>query len=236
MASNHSKILTWNVGVFQPLTYLRVLGKYFKKCFIEHEFFHKQNGGFISKYLEEKDLDLIILQEIYSFDDIKSIPALEKYPRIRFLKTWGDNNICIASKDNFYIKSTGTIFNIIEYKNFNIIPLHLNSFSSKKRFDEIKILCEVIKNIPNKKPIIVIGDTNLWERKKRFLFSFDKKSYSLLTNLLDEAGAHITSTHRFGASIDKIFCSREIKIDQITCDKKSKHFMDHYPVFLEVSI
>lgn len=235
MEASTLKILTWNIGVFQPLTYLKVFGKRFNSNFIEHEFFHRENGVFISEHIKETSPDLIILQEIFSFDDIESIPGLKEYPHIKLIETWGHNNICIASKKPFALKNTGNMFQIIEYEGFHIIPLHLNSFSAKKRFKEIDQLCEVLKNIPDQKDIVLIGDTNLWERKKRFLFSQDKKSYLLLTSLIREVDSEIIATHRFGAYIDKVFCSDNIKIKKVDCYRKSRYFMDHYPLHVEIT-
>lgn len=236
MDSNTIKIMTWNVGVFQPLTYLKVLGKYLSRFFVQHEFFHKQNGGFISNYIAEERPDILILQEISSSSDLGSIPALAiSYPFIKFLKTWGDNNICIASKKSFSVIKTGNFFYQIRYKDFYIFPIHLYSFSSNKRLQEVSQLCKILKEIPLGAKIIVIGDTNLWERKKWFLFPNDKKAYGLLNSIVTEAGAHIRCTHRFGANIDKIFCSKQVNVLSIKCEKRSKQFMDHYPVCIEIN-
>lgn len=227
------KVLTWNVGVFQPLTYLKLFGIRLKNHNVEHEFFHKHNGDFISEYIKEQDPDVAILLEILSFDDVTSIPALSMYPYQELLPIWGDNNILIASKKSFRTEKIGSIFYRVTCGNLTIIPLHLNSFSSRKRKTEVSELVSLIQNIPTRH-LLAVGDTNLWERNKRFLFSLDKQTYYELINTLPEASSHVTTTHYFGASIDKVFHKNTLR-STIRCDRRLGVFMDHYPVMTELS-
>jgi hypothetical protein len=227
---NKLRILTWNVGVFQPLTYLKLLGIKLKNHHIEHEFFYKHNGPLVSEYITKLNPDIIILQEILSLDDVDNIPILQFYPHKKLLKAWGDNNILIASRMEFS-HETQNFFHILHFEQYTVIPLHLNSFSAEKRLHESSVLSEIVKT--QVKPVIAIGDTNIWKRNNRFLFKNDKKAYSQITSILPEASSYIVSTHYFGFGIDKVFTSPGM-ITECFSDKERGVFMDHYPVYVDV--
>ena len=227
-----TRILTWNVGVFQPLTYLRLLGIRLKNHHIEHEFFYKYNSSFVSEYITKINPDIIILQEILSLDDIENISILQFYPHKKLLKAWGDNNIFIVSKNEFSVEQKG-IFHVIDFGNHIIIPLHLNSFSAVKRLQEASQLQQVVKQCI--KPVVALGDTNIWKRGKRFLFKKDKKVYEQIVQDLYESSKDIISTHYFGFGIDKVFVSKQIETECF-CDKERGVFMDHYPVYCDIKI
>lgn len=167
---------------------------------------------------------------------MQSIPVLEKYPYKKLLPMWGDNNILLATKEPFHAKQIGSIFFITTYAGINIIPLHLNSFSSQKRLAEVSELVNLVKE-PSLENVLAIGDTNLWERNKYFLFSKDKQAYNMLTEIIPEIPTGTSSTHRLGGHIDKVFFkSNDTNNNTVTahCQHKTGLFMDHYPVVVEV--
>lgn len=94
------------------------------------------------------------------------------------------------------------------------------------------ILNEFAKNISN---LIILGDTNIWSRGKKFIFSNDKKAYKILTEKLSDFSKKIISTTYAGFGLDKVFGSKNIQVKNIESPKIRSHFMDHYPIFFDIS-
>lgn len=226
------KILTWNIGCFSFLKYAKYFGIKFKNQKIIHEYFQpKINGGFVSKHIEEINPDVIFLQEFYFPEDIESIEILKNYPYQKLVNAWyHEHCILIASKKEFGIKEYKK-FSIVFCEGLNFIPIHLNSFSALKRLDDSLILSEFSKNISN---LIILGDTNIWSRGKNFIFSNDKKAYKILTEKLTDFSKEIISTTYAGLGLDKVFGSKNIQVKNIESPKIRSHFMDHYPIILDI--
>ena len=122
---------------------------------------------------------------------------------------------------------------VIEIANANVKngELHLNSFSAKKRFIDALFLSKLAEGI---KRLIVLGDTNIWQCGHWFVFKYDKKAYRGLVKSLNDISRSILSTTYLGFSLDKVFCSKDIKVQNVTSPKVRSHFMDHYPVYFDL--
>jgi len=226
------RICTWNIGCFSFLKYAKYFGIKFKGQKIIHEYFQpKINGDFVSKYIDKINPDIIFLQEFYFPEDTKSIEGLKNYPYQKFVHAWYHKHcILIASKKEFEIKENN-FFSIVSCGEFNFIPIHLNSFSALKRLDDSLILDEFAGYISN---LIILGDTNIWSRGEKFIFSNDKKAYKILTEKLSDFSQKIISTSYAGLGLDKVFGSKNIQVKNIESPKIRSHFMDHYPVLFDI--
>ena len=226
------RICTWNIGSFSFLKYAKYFGIKFKGQKIIHEYFQpKINGNFVSEYIEKINPDIIFLQEFYYSEDIKSIEVLKNYPFQKLVHAWyHEHCILIASKKEFEIREDKN-FSIISCGKINFIPIHLNSFSALKRLDDSLILDKFADGISN---LIILGDTNIWSRGEKFIFSNDKKAYKVLTKKLNDFSRKIVSTSYAGLGLDKVFGSKNIQVENIESPKIRSHFMDHYPILFDI--
>ena len=153
------RILTWNIGSFSFLKYIKYFGIKYKGQKIIHEYFQsKINGDFISKSIKKIDPDILFLQEFYFSEDTKYIEILKNYPYQKLINTWyHKHSILIASKHKFTILEKDK-FSIISYGKLNFIPIHLNSYYASKRLKDLITLNKITKNLQN---IIILGDTNI---------------------------------------------------------------------------
>jgi hypothetical protein len=227
------RILTWNIGSFSFLKYTRYFGMKYKGQKILHEYFQPNiNGIFVSKSIEKLNPDVLFLQEFYYPEDVKSIEVLKNYPYKKLIHTWyHKHSILIASRYEFLITEENN-FSIVSIKDLNFIPVHLNSFYASKRLKDGLILRELSKNIPN---LLILGDTNIWSKGNRFLFSNDKKTYKIITEYLLDFSKKIFSTSYFGFGLDKIFGSKNIKVTKIESSRVRGDFMDHYPIVIDLN-
>jgi len=222
------RILTWNIGSFSFLKYIKYFGIKYKGQKIIHEYFQsKINGDFISKSIKKIDPDILFLQEFYFSEDTKYIEILKNYPYQKLINTWyHKHSILIASKHKFTILEKDK-FSIISYGKLNFIPIHLNSYYASKRLKDLITLNKITKNLQN---IIILGDTNIWSRGNFFFFKNDKRGYKTITEYLLDFSKEIISTSYFGLEFDKVFGSKNLKISKVESPKIRNHFMDHYPV------
>lgn len=226
------RICTWNIGCFSFLKYAKYFGVQHKGQKIIHEYFQpKINGTFVSNYIEEVNPDIVFLQEFYFPEDTKSIAVLKNYSHQKLVHAWYHKHcILIASKKEFKIEENKN-FSIVSSGEFNFIPIHLNSFSALKRLDDARILNELANTIPN---LIILGDTNIWSRGEKFVFSNDKKAYKMLTETLSDFSKKIKSTTYLGLGLDKVFGSKNIQAKNIESPRTRSNFMDHYPIVFDI--
>ena len=228
------RIITWNIGCISFLKFFKFLNIKYKGQKITHEYFQaKINGEKVSKFLEKMNPEIIFLQEIYSKKDLQYIHILKKYPYQTFINTWyHKHSILVASKKKIKVLKNEKFSSLLIEK-INFIPIHLNSFSAKKRLrDSFRLKKMAGKN--NK--TIILGDTNIWSRRKIFLFKNDKKAYEIITKHLLDFTYNIKSTSILGFSLDKVFGSKNILLKKIEVEKERGAFMDHYPVILEIEV
>jgi endonuclease/exonuclease/phosphatase family metal-dependent hydrolase len=231
---NTMKILTWNIGSFSFLKYTNSVNFSYKKNKILHEYFQPQiNGAFVSDFIKKIGPDILFLQEIYSEKDILAIEALTHYSHQTLVSTWyHKHSILIASKSAFTIKSVGE-FPVFDFGDMRIIPIHFNSFKATLRLKDVVFIKQAITTI---QPVVVLGDTNFWKIKNFFFFRKDKEAYTLLTENLNDTSKQSGSTSVAGLEFDKIFCSKSIQVKRVTCKKVRGKFMDHYPLFVDITI
>lgn len=223
--------MSWNIGSFVFLRYL----KYFGITAHQYEYFQpKLNGVFVSNTIQNIDPDFLYLQEFWFPKDSNDIQFLQTYPYKVFFDTWyRQKSILIASKKPFSHDILDG-FPIIKCNGFTLIPIHLNSFSPTKRSEQIDKLCEILSTV--KSPVILLGDTNIGSRQNKFLFSKDKQGYLKLTTLLKDASKDIISTSFFGFGLNKIFTSKNVRIEATLSPKIRGKFMDHYPIYVDAQL
>lgn len=226
------RILTWNIGCFSFLKYFKYFGIKCGGNKVMHEYFNpKLNADFVSSRVQELNPDVLILQEIFYKEDVKDILSLNTYSHQTLVNTWyHEHSILIASRVPHSVRQEGSFY-VVSIGGFDIIPVHLHSFSASKRLQDIDCLSGIMHNHNN---MILLGDTNIWQRSGFFMFSKDKKAYFSLLKSLVDVSSSILSTTYLGFSLDKIFCTKDIKVKSITAPKIRSHFMDHYPVYLDL--
>ncbi|MBP6866193.1 MAG: endonuclease/exonuclease/phosphatase family protein [Candidatus Pacebacteria bacterium] len=228
------RVLTWNIGSFSFLKYAKYLHLKYKGFEIEHEYFQPHlTGNFVSKVITDINPDVLFLQEFHETEDTEYVEALKNYPHQCFISPWyHDHAILVASRIPFELNELDKFSSII-LSGLNIIPVHLHSFSPAKRLQDATLLEQISQRT---KPVIILGDTNIWSHGTKFLFKEDREAYAVLGKSLKDGSKNLFSTSYFGAGLDKVFTSSELKISNITCLKKRSHFMDHYPVFFDLEI
>lgn len=226
------RILTWNIGCFSYMKFAKYLNYSIKGIKINNEYFQpKLNGTFVSDFIEQRNPDIVFLQEIYNPADLDSIPALKNYPHKNLINSWyHTHSILIASKHEFTLTEKDN-FNIVLCSGINFIPVHLNSFSAGKRLSECKKIAALAAMLPS---TIVLGDTNIWSRGPNFIFQKDIAAYMALAIPLVDISKNLFSTTWIGYGLDKVFTSDNIKVSMIDCPHTRGRFMDHYPVVFEI--
>lgn len=224
--------MTWNVGLFSFLKYIKYFGIKYKGQKIIHEYFQPIiNGDFISKSIGKINPDILFLQEFYFADDTKHIKILKNYPYQKLINTWyHERSILIASKYEFIV-SEKEKFSMTFCNGLNFIPIHLNSYYASKRLEDLITLNKITKDISD---VVILGDTNIWSRGNFFFFRNDRRGYKIMTEHLLDFSKKIISTSSFGLGFDKVFGSKNLKITKIKSPRIRSHFMDHYPIVLEL--
>jgi endonuclease/exonuclease/phosphatase family metal-dependent hydrolase len=81
---------------------------------------------------------------------------------------------------------------------------------------------------------VILGDTNIWSRGRKFLFKNDSRAYKVFCQNLVDFSANIISTSYLGFGLDKVFGSKNLKISNVESPKIRSIFMDHYPVIIDL--
>lgn len=218
-----TRVMTWNIGSF---SFLKFHPQY------KHEYFQPNlNGKFVSEILGNQSPDIIFLQEVFDKEDLTCIPILKDYPYQKLIPTWyHEHGIACMSKQpiDSYKKHT---FTVIVVNGVSYIPLHLHSFSAQKRLDDIYYLNKLITDIPD---LVILGDTNIWQRKSIFLFQKDKQAYGEIIKNCIDITKDIISTSILGFSLDKVCTTKNININNAHVIGKRGKYMDHYPVVFDI--
>jgi endonuclease/exonuclease/phosphatase family metal-dependent hydrolase len=224
------KLLTWNIGSFVTRKYTHIFFNDYEKF----EYFQpKLNSALVDKVIKEVNPDFIFLQEIYDRGDVKDVCSVKDYKFKKYIDVWyGKKRTLILSKRPFVLAEKNKIY-YIYIEDFTIIPIHLNSYSAKKRFISIK---KIQKTFSANKKLILLGDFNIWNRLNFFIFKNDFKTVQLLKSFLIEMSAKSFSTTYLGFSLDKVFVSKDILFShQAQVLKQRGSYMDHYPVYFEIN-
>ncbi|MBP9715125.1 MAG: hypothetical protein KBD52_01365 [Candidatus Pacebacteria bacterium] len=231
------RILTWNLGLSFFYKYYSFFGLALNGQRVKNEYFQSQYlDFFVSKILEIK-ADICVLQEFYTKEDANVLVLKLKnvYPYHQSVSTWyHKHSILVLSStpiESEHLSNSG--FFLLETNNFSFVPIHLNSFRALKRLEQVK---ELLKEIENEEVDCIIGDTNFYNftENNHSLFLGDKKAYSNLSNLFEDATKSLLYTTILHLNFDKVFLRKDIKFKNTTCLHVGKKGMDHYPVYLDL--
>ncbi|MFH1162384.1 MAG: endonuclease/exonuclease/phosphatase family protein [Candidatus Jorgensenbacteria bacterium] len=198
---------------------------------IENEYYSEGNIEKVVGVLQEISADVVILQEFYHPSDVTRIQTKLRYAHHLLVDAWyHKHSIAVIANADIEIVDGTREFTILTVNDNYIVPIHLNSFSPEKRFGQVKILSEIIKEYGK---VIIAGDTNFWIIGKRFLSNTDRRSYELLTNYTSDTSAGLATTY-FGTSMDKIFITEHCSVRSKVVRERGA-YMDHYPIYAEIS-
>lgn len=228
------KILTWNLGLFFYYKYYKHFNFTLNGVDVLNEYFQIQYIDFVIAYLKKEQADICFLQELYSKDECDLLRAglMGIYSYSEIISTqYHNHSILVLSKSKITTREIlATEFSYVESFGKNFIPIHLNSFSPKKRFLQIHKLLESSYG----KIDFIIGDTNFWSYNNIFLTKNDKKSYRKLLEQFIDVGSYTKITSKMGLNLDRIFLSKDEKIISVNCPHISQKGMDHFPLVLVV--
>jgi len=227
------RIMTWNLGQF---IWMRLVGRLFPIHGNKNRYqnYNKGNSQVIKNIISEIKPDIFIAQELEKntvisdfWEGDESIHFSPSYYR-HFQKLY----IGKEKGKSVFLKNHKEL-TIIELEKFIIFSVHLNAFSAKKRYEEINSICDLSKSY--EKPIICLGDFNLWKRGDLFLFKYDYLAYKKISQYFNYATRDISYTTPIGFSLDNIF-TKKITIKNAGIIYENGLYMDHYPIYLDFEI
>lgn len=226
------KAVTWNVGCYIFLNWAVKRGLSFHGQKIVDNYFQPViNGGFVSDQLTNFDADIVFLQEIHSAEDIPFIPVLTEYPHQLLLPSiHHEHCILVAAKQPFKTEERDG-FTFISLGHTTFLPLHLDAHHSTLRLADAEKIAELVKQREN---IVVLGDSNMWSLGKHCYSPTDGKAYRTLTQQLLDISASVGRTTPFSFAFDKVFVSTGLQASTVHCERRRSHFMDHYPLIIDV--
>lgn len=124
-------------------------------------------------------------------------------------------------------------------KTFLVANTHLDHVLDSTRIEQAKVLCQELKILAKKKPLILMGDFNTEptsEVRKIIFSSFPQLKDPWEEKNLPEISSHhpFTGENPKGARIDWILCPKEFKCDEIRFDQsksdKGIYPSDHFPL------
>lgn len=230
-----TRVLTWNIGSTFSVQWAKYLGIVYKGQKIKHQYFQPiLNGKFVSDKIKKLNPDILFLQEIHDPEDIKSIPVLKEYPYQKLFHTqdqeYLDHQMLIASKYPFSEDRQETT-SVFEIDGTKYVPVHLDAFSPKQRLITIQCLVQRIRSVGK---VILLGDTNFWQRKGWCMWDYDSKAYNTISGVLVDVSKKVPSTSITSFSPDKVFTSSDIAITHIDSPRIRGSLMDHYPIVFEI--
>jgi hypothetical protein len=224
------KILTWNLGLYYWCKYYKKFNLKLNNEKVEHEYFQKQYVIFVADFIKKYNPEICFLQEFYSLEDIEILRSLLNgyFTDYKILNSWyKKESILVLSKSNIDLeKIQDTSFYKISSFGVNFLPVHLNSFSAVKRYNQLISLGKSLEGVD-----CILGDTNFWSYKNNFLFNKDRLSYGFLINKgFKYIKNNIGYTSKFFLNFDRVFYKGKHDTIKTEVVKTSKKLMDHYPV------
>lgn len=205
----------------------------------------------IIKYLEDKKIDILSLQEVYSkldYDLRKMLsPSFSLFGKYRFFlkrlfnsineKTPIITNYKVIFSKTYHLPSLPSLLKRImtkvvievEGRQISVYNTHLDFQYEIVKKRQLKKILNIIKK--DKNPVILMGDFNLKTNKKIFLDFREKlKSINIKHVNIHEKTFKASKYHR---AIDHIFVSGEFKIlkKELITDMP---ISDHYPVLVQL--
>lgn len=222
-----TKVLTWNVGCFKPVEYLKT----YKGYAVKKQQFQQFNADFVSESIRQINPDIIFLLEITDEEDVDCIEALQAYPYRHLSKnTYHAHHILTASKMPY---TTGEYAGcaLVQNDGTTFLPVHLSTYHAAERLSDARKLDETAEGLQN---VVVMGDTNMWSRGSVYFFKEDREAYKVLTSHCVDLTRKFRSTTRFLAGLDKVFVSKKFAHSTVHIPKIHGTFMDHYPLVIEL--
>ncbi len=206
------------------------------KDFERFEYFQpKLNSDFVGGVIKKIKPDIVFLQEFYEEKDSKSIDILNNYQFKYPLDMWyGKGRALILSKYELKkVKTEKSDCHHFLFDDINIIPVHLNAYSSNRRIKEFSKIIEIFDHEKDK--IILMGDFNVWNRKSFYIFKKDFLLMIIIKKILKEVSKKILSTTYLGFSLDKVFVSNVSVVEgSVKSPKERGLYMDHYPIYFDL--
>ena len=228
------KVLTWNLGLFFYFKYYKLFNLKLKNQSVFNEYFQFQYINFVVGYIQKENPDICFLQEFYSDNERNELKnrLIATYPYWKTVSTWyHEHSIVICSKAEIDLDEVhNTEFYCVHSFGMSFVPIHLNSFSPRKRLEQIK---KLISNI-SFNPDFILGDTNFWSYGNFFLTASDKKAHKILSGCFVNASGAISHTTKMKLNLDRIYVSNKIRNYSTKCPHISEMGMDHFPLFIEV--
>ena len=236
------KILSWNLGLTNVFVRYYTMG--IKICKpLSIYFITKFILGTNSNYDEEKDYDILFLQEIYDgFDDVKR--NLEhKYPYHTHINNIGISIFSKYKLDNIcYKKFNQDILNYITNVNNGFMMCYLpefktylcnvhfscdiNLFHSNNELFELNKYINTIKLKEGEK-IIYGGDFNI--KRRKFIDHCRKLDIvPKLTNI------HNSYYHILNMNLDYLLCKTNNSNNELQTDIIKTYESDHYPIITKI--
>ena len=215
--------------------------------------FSNDKTDIILKYMKDKKIDVLCLQEVYSLLDKDICNKLdnkfnmygeyrfflkkllnkvnEKTPIITKYKVLSNNTYQLPFLPTLLKRIVTKIEVEINNKKVSIYNTHLDFMLEFVKKRQLKKLLELIKNDPN--PIILTGDFNLKTNKKIFLNFIEELKNINITHI--DVKDKTWKPSRFHRAIDHIFISDEFKLisQEIVKDIPTS---DHYPILIKIDL
>ena len=227
------RIATWNLGQYIWMGYL---GRFFPINGYKNKIqnYNRGNADKIKEIIDLIDPDIFIGQELSKNTDISEF--WNKISIYKLSPSYYKNfqKLYIGEVEpKLFFKEKHKELTIIQLPKYIIFLVHLNAFSAHKRLKEIEYICQISDCY--KKPIICLGDFNIWKRGNFFLFKKDRLAYKKITEYFDHPTKHIISTTTTGFSLDNIF-TKNIYVTDSGVKKDNGKYMDHYPIWIDFEI
>lgn len=232
-------IMTRNLGLYSYMKYWRHIHNLISdQQHIDHEFYNTMQDSLIHQTISDYQPDHIIFQEISQTKDflhLQQVLPWYSYSSIHHSAHPSGYHTAIFSqhKCNYSTDSTKQVFSSTTQEDITIIPVHLHAFSAQRRYQQISAILQLIQD-QHRSKYCIIGDYNMWQFWKRFLFKYDKKSYHDLLQVTYDSWWELWATTTIGAKLDKIMCAPILKTTHIQILNIRWTYMDHYPLLATI--
>jgi endonuclease/exonuclease/phosphatase family metal-dependent hydrolase len=218
------KILSWNIGNF-------IWSKHLPRR--QHYSFYTPNLPEVSALIKKENADTVFLQEIHTEEDahiiFESFPEF-KHKTIVYSQDRFSKSIFMSKYEIEHIHHTENDDYIIGGISF--FTVHLNAFSPEKRYRKV---LRILDDLQHSKTVI-LGDTNFWIIKDRFLSSRDRLSYNKITSNHKDILKSLGPTCRMFMALDKIFITEDLSSENEKIVKHNIGQIDHYMVVADINI
>ncbi len=212
------KVLSWNIGNFVWAKYLP--GR-------SHYGFNASDLPSVYALIDQEKPDVIFLQEVPDGKELRLI--LKHFPDHTYslaidVEHEEAKSLFISKYPITEVKHTHSNDYIINGITF--FPIHLYAFSPKVRTSQVKrLLLDTPKTCG-----IILGDTNFWIFRERFLSKRDSQSYKSITREYIDVLAKRGATCRIYLSLDKFFVTKDVLVSEPRIVRHNIGHIDHYAI------